>query len=93
MRSLDHPNVLRFIGVLYKDRRLNLLTEYIECGTLKDFLRAVRIGEIALRVVIICSKWSTVLYKSINGTHLTSFSLLVLSFVGNMPLATKGVIF
>ncbi|KAM8960709.1 LIM domain kinase 2 [Pelodytes ibericus] len=39
MRSLDHPNVLRFIGVLYKDRRLNLLTEYIECGTLKDFLR------------------------------------------------------
>ncbi|XP_073438876.1 LIM domain kinase 2 isoform X1 [Dendrobates tinctorius] len=39
MRSLDHPNVLRFIGVLYKDRRLNLLTEFIECGTLKDFLR------------------------------------------------------
>ncbi|XP_063769162.1 LIM domain kinase 2 [Pseudophryne corroboree] len=39
MRCLDHPNVLRFIGVLYKDRRLNLLTEYIECGTLKDFLR------------------------------------------------------
>ncbi|XP_075687619.1 LIM domain kinase 2 isoform X2 [Rhinoderma darwinii] len=39
MRLLDHPNVLRFIGVLYKDRRLNLLTEFIECGTLKDFLR------------------------------------------------------
>ncbi|NP_001082219.1 LIM domain kinase 2 L homeolog [Xenopus laevis] len=40
MRSLDHPNVLRFIGVLYKDSRLNLLTEFIECGTLKDYLRA-----------------------------------------------------
>lgn len=41
MRSLDHPNVLKFIGVLYKDKRLNLLTEYIEGGTLKDFLRSV----------------------------------------------------
>jgi serine/threonine protein kinase len=41
MRSLDHPNVLKFIGVLYKDKRLNLLTEYIEGGTLKDFLRSM----------------------------------------------------
>lgn len=40
MRCLDHPNVLKFIGVLYKDKRLNLLTEFIECGTLKDFLRS-----------------------------------------------------
>nr|XP_060641189.1 LIM domain kinase 2 isoform X1 [Anolis sagrei ordinatus] len=40
MRSLGHPNVLRFLGVLYKDRKLNLLTEYIEGGTLKDFLRS-----------------------------------------------------
>ncbi|XP_064209655.1 LIM domain kinase 2 [Anguilla rostrata] len=39
MRSLDHPNVLKFIGVLYKDKRLNLITEYIEGGTLKDFIR------------------------------------------------------
>uniref|UniRef100_K7G017 LIM domain kinase 2 n=1 Tax=Pelodiscus sinensis TaxID=13735 RepID=K7G017_PELSI len=40
MRSLDHPNVLKFIGVLYKDKKLNLLTEYIEGGTLKDFLHS-----------------------------------------------------
>uniref|UniRef100_A0A671WPS6 LIM domain kinase 2 n=1 Tax=Sparus aurata TaxID=8175 RepID=A0A671WPS6_SPAAU len=39
MRSLDHPHVLRFIGVLYKDKRLNLITEFIEGGTLKDFIR------------------------------------------------------
>ncbi|XP_043924756.1 LIM domain kinase 2 [Protopterus annectens] len=39
MRSLDHPNVLRFIGVLYKDKRLNLITEYIQGGTLKDYIR------------------------------------------------------
>lgn len=38
MRSLDHPHVLRFIGVLYKDKRLNLITEFIEGGTLKDFI-------------------------------------------------------
>ena len=41
MRCLEHPNVLKFIGVLYKDKKLNLLTEYIEGGTLKDFLRSV----------------------------------------------------
>uniref|UniRef100_A0A3P8WGT2 LIM domain kinase 2 n=1 Tax=Cynoglossus semilaevis TaxID=244447 RepID=A0A3P8WGT2_CYNSE len=39
MRGLDHPHVLKFIGVLYKDKRLNLITEYIEGGTLKDFIR------------------------------------------------------
>ncbi|KAK1792293.1 hypothetical protein P4O66_012242, partial [Electrophorus voltai] len=39
MRSLDHPNVLKFIGVLYKDKRLNLITEFIEGGTLKDVIR------------------------------------------------------
>uniref|UniRef100_A0A8C8E4G6 non-specific serine/threonine protein kinase n=1 Tax=Oryzias sinensis TaxID=183150 RepID=A0A8C8E4G6_9TELE len=39
MRSLEHPHVLRFIGVLYKDKRLNLITEYIEGGTLKDVIR------------------------------------------------------
>jgi len=26
LRSLDHPNVLRFIGVLYKDKTLNFVT-------------------------------------------------------------------
>uniref|UniRef100_A0A672JP62 LIM domain kinase 2 n=1 Tax=Salarias fasciatus TaxID=181472 RepID=A0A672JP62_SALFA len=41
MRSLDHPHVLKFIGVLYKDKRLNLITEFIEGGTLKDFIRDV----------------------------------------------------
>ncbi|XP_030647477.1 LIM domain kinase 2 [Chanos chanos] len=39
MRSLEHPHVLKFIGVLYKDKKLNLITEYIEGGTLKDFIR------------------------------------------------------
>ncbi|MGH0149506.1 UNVERIFIED_CONTAM: hypothetical protein FKN15_035003 [Acipenser sinensis] len=41
MRCLEHPNVLKFIGVLYKDKKLNLITEYIEGGTLKDFIRDV----------------------------------------------------
>ncbi|KAL3856652.1 hypothetical protein ACJMK2_011380 [Sinanodonta woodiana] len=38
LRSLDHPNLLKLIGVLYKDKKLNLVTEYIRGGTLKDLL-------------------------------------------------------
>jgi len=26
LRSLDHPNVLQFIGILYKDKTLNIVT-------------------------------------------------------------------
>ncbi|XP_070571716.1 LIM domain kinase 1-like isoform X2 [Ptychodera flava] len=39
LRSLNHPNVLKFIGVLYKDKRLNLVTEYVSGGTLKDVIK------------------------------------------------------
>ncbi|XP_046732877.1 LIM domain kinase 1a isoform X2 [Silurus meridionalis] len=39
MRCLDHPNVLKFIGVLYKDKRLNLIAEYIKGGTLRDIIK------------------------------------------------------
>ncbi|KAL0102890.1 hypothetical protein PUN28_018295 [Cardiocondyla obscurior] len=38
LRSLHHNNVLRFIGVLYKDKKLHLVTEYIAGGTLKALL-------------------------------------------------------
>lgn len=38
LRSLNHINVLQFIGVLYKDKRLHLLTEYIAGGTLKELI-------------------------------------------------------
>ncbi|XP_069685846.1 LIM domain kinase 1 isoform X3 [Periplaneta americana] len=38
LRSLHHNNVLRFIGVLYKDKRLHLVTEFISGGTLKDLI-------------------------------------------------------
>lgn len=38
MRSLHHNNVLRFIGVLYKDKKLHLVTEYIAGGTLRALL-------------------------------------------------------
>ena len=38
LRSLDHPNVLKLLGVMYKDKKLNLVTEFIEGGTLKDLL-------------------------------------------------------
>ncbi|XP_014237967.1 LIM domain kinase 1 isoform X1 [Trichogramma pretiosum] len=38
LRSLHHNNVLRFIGVLYKDKKLHLVTEYIPGGTLRALL-------------------------------------------------------
>ena len=38
LRSLNHVNVLRFIGVLYKDKKLHLLTEFIAGGTLREMI-------------------------------------------------------
>ncbi|KAL1130084.1 hypothetical protein AAG570_013023, partial [Ranatra chinensis] len=38
LRSLHHQNVLSFIGVLYKDKKLHLVTEYISGGTLKELI-------------------------------------------------------
>uniref|UniRef100_H2ZLH1 non-specific serine/threonine protein kinase n=1 Tax=Ciona savignyi TaxID=51511 RepID=H2ZLH1_CIOSA len=38
LRNLSHPNVLHFIGVLYQDKRLNIITEFAECGTLKGLI-------------------------------------------------------
>lgn len=38
LRSLHHTNVLRFIGVLYKDKKLHLVTEYIAGGTLRELI-------------------------------------------------------
>ncbi|XP_069136274.1 LOW QUALITY PROTEIN: LIM domain kinase 1-like [Argopecten irradians] len=39
LRSLDHPNVLQFLGVLYKEKKLNLVTEFMAGGTLKELLQ------------------------------------------------------
>lgn len=38
LRSLQHENVLRFIGVLYRDKRLHLVTEYVSGGSLRALL-------------------------------------------------------
>ncbi|ELU17691.1 hypothetical protein CAPTEDRAFT_165760 [Capitella teleta] len=38
LRSLDHPNVLRFLGVLFKDKHVQLLTEFVSGGTLHERL-------------------------------------------------------
>lgn len=40
LRSLNHRNVLKFIGVLYKEKKLHLITEYISGGTLAQLLHA-----------------------------------------------------
>lgn len=43
LRSLQHRNVLRFVGVLYKDKKLHLLTEFIAGGTLQDYIHNLSI--------------------------------------------------
>lgn len=36
MRCLHHPNVLKFIGLFYKDKRIHFVSEYIQGGTLRE---------------------------------------------------------
>ncbi|XP_077596054.1 LIM domain kinase 1-like [Stigmatopora nigra] len=36
MRCLDHPNVLKFIGLFYKDKHLHFVSEFIQGGTLRE---------------------------------------------------------
>ncbi|XP_056267551.1 LIM domain kinase 1-like isoform X2 [Pseudoliparis swirei] len=36
MRCMEHPNVLKFIGLFYKDKRINFVSEYIQGGTLRE---------------------------------------------------------
>ncbi|KAF7669085.1 hypothetical protein LDENG_00252060 [Lucifuga dentata] len=39
MRCLDHPNVLKFIGLFYKDKRLNFISEFVQGGTLRETIK------------------------------------------------------
>ncbi|CAG7733566.1 unnamed protein product [Allacma fusca] len=41
LRRLEHPNVLRFIGVLYKERKLHLITEYVRGGSLRELIQNI----------------------------------------------------
>lgn len=43
LRSLHHKNVLRFIGVLYKEKKLHLITEYVNGGALGTLLQSSQI--------------------------------------------------
>ncbi|KAH8420610.1 hypothetical protein KR009_012109, partial [Drosophila setifemur] len=38
LRLLDHPHVLKFIGVLYKEKKLHMVTEYVAGGCLKELI-------------------------------------------------------
>ena len=39
LKSLSHKNVLHFIGILYRGKKLNLITEYITGGTLRQLIQ------------------------------------------------------
>lgn len=40
LRSLSHNNVLKFIGVLYREKKLHLVTEFIPGGSLKELIHS-----------------------------------------------------
>lgn len=54
MRCLDHPNVLKFIGVLYKDKRLNFIAEYIKGGTLREIIKKMVRGQCVPADIRVC---------------------------------------
>lgn len=39
LKSLSHKNVLQFIGILYRGKKLNMITEYITGGTLRQLIQ------------------------------------------------------
>ena len=39
LAELDHPNVVRFFGVSHAERKVYLITEYCELGSLNDWLQ------------------------------------------------------
>ncbi|KAI3386782.1 hypothetical protein SNEBB_009191 [Seison nebaliae] len=56
MRELRHPNVLRFIGIMWSnEHRLNLVVDYISGGTVKDLIHNIDIHLPWLRRVRIAS--------------------------------------
>eukprot|EP00049_Salpingoeca_infusionum_P026870 m.28581 g.28581 ORF g.28581 m.28581 type:complete len:798 (-) comp9052_c0_seq3:2918-5311(-) len=38
LKSLNHPNVLKFIGLFFRDKTINLVTEFIGNGTLQSHI-------------------------------------------------------
>eukprot|EP00117_Sycon_ciliatum_P005081 scpid45908/ scgid0932/ LIM domain kinase 1; KIZ-1 len=39
LKSLDHPNVMHFVGIMYRNKKLHLITEYVGGGTVADRLQ------------------------------------------------------
>lgn len=45
LRNLNHPNVIKLLGILFtKQKHLNLVLEFIGGGTLKDIIHNISIG-------------------------------------------------
>jgi serine/threonine protein kinase len=39
LKTLKHPNIIRFWGIYETDNLIYLVTEYLSGGTLEDFMR------------------------------------------------------
>ena len=40
--SLDHPNIVKFYGFYEKDKHINLVMEYMNGGTLFEYMNKIR---------------------------------------------------
>lgn len=38
MRQLCHPNVVRFLGILYKEKKVHIISEFVSGGSLRSHL-------------------------------------------------------
>ena len=55
MQGFDHPSIIGLKGVVTKNRPMMILTEYMENGSLDEYLKKVR-GEITGKRYISCKK-------------------------------------
>ncbi|KAI9008304.1 kinase-like domain-containing protein [Gaertneriomyces semiglobifer] len=39
LKSLEHPNIVKYLGFVQEDKYLNIVLEYMECGSLQSIMR------------------------------------------------------
>lgn len=94
MRSLCHPNVLAILGVLYKDKKLHIVSEYISCGSLRACLESQKQLSWLQRLGIAKDVSAGMAYlhsKRIIHRDLTSSNILLREKYANAVVADFGL--
>jgi serine/threonine protein kinase len=53
LKTLNHPNIIKFWGIYETDNLIYLVTEYLSGGTLEDFMRnkATLVGDFITKIL------------------------------------------